>query len=251
MENTYNDDMERKRFLELYHRAEVTDTYTYTDFHTAHGMAIAKSIAGDEGIRVWGGYEGAERCIIRFGFLESTGYDEPFPIDLLLIRPKMEKYADRLSHRDYLGALMNLGIERKLLGDIIVFENRAYVFSVERMSKLIISDIDKVKHTPVECEMIDALPEEAMPRKKELSVNVSSLRLDGIVSHVFNISRSNAKALFSNEKISAGGVPVKSPGFEPAVDDIISVAGHGKFVYKGEKGITKKGNHVVMVEKYI
>ena len=72
---------------------------------------------------LFGGSEEAERMVVRFGDPEDMGYEEAFPITLLKIEPLLQKYADALGHRDFLGALMNLGIERSTLGDIFIKDN--------------------------------------------------------------------------------------------------------------------------------
>ncbi len=257
---------EKKRFKELFDRAEKTRSFCYTGFHSPVGAAIACGIAVVhkipaepaqgcfrvcEGVAAWGGYEDAERLMIRFGDPDATGYDEPFPIVVIKIAPKQQKYADKLSHRDFLGALINLGIERDVLGDIIVHENEGYVFAAENMAEYITLGLTRVKHTPVDCSIIDVLPEDAKPRLKEMDINVSSLRLDGIVAHVFNMSRGEVKSLFSSEKVSVGGFVQKSAAKEPSEDDVISVRGYGKFKYKGISHETKKGHYVVKVLKYV
>lgn len=78
------------------------------------------------GITLYGGREEAERKILRFGSEAELGYEQPFPICCIRIRPLSAKFADKLSHRDYLGALMNLGIERSTIGDILPGEGEAF-----------------------------------------------------------------------------------------------------------------------------
>ena len=249
--NERYEELEKRRLLELRDRADSCGAYFYTDFHTRHGVGLAMELSLDREIKVWGGYDEAERCMIRFGDAAEIGYEEPFPISVIHIAPRMQKFAEKLSHRDYLGAIMKLGIERGILGDILLSENAAYVMTVERMAGFITEGIATIRHTPVTCTLVEKLPEDVRPQKKPLSVNVSSLRLDGIISHVFHISRSESKSLFSSERISVGGMPLKSAGSEPRSGDIISVAGHGKFIYCGCEGKTRKGNYVVNIEKFV
>ena len=257
---------EKKRFTELYDRAKHTRSFFYTGFHSPHGVELACHIEGEHikptysggdrieagaSISFWGGYAEAERAMVRFGDAGEIGYDEPFPINIIVVEPKQQKYADRLTHRDFLGALVNLGIERDVLGDIIVHDNVGYVFSDERMSGFIVDTLTKVKHTPVNCYVIETLPEDARPQVKEREINVSSLRLDGIVAHVFKLSRSDVKTLFSSEKVMVGGMTQKNTGKEPKEGDIVSVRGSGKFRYLGVAHETKKGHLVIAIEKYV
>ena len=246
--DTRSEEQEKKRFLELAYRAEKTGQCVYTEFHSMHGVALAHDAArGICEVTEWGGYPDAERMMIGFGTDGNSG----FPVTLIRISPKQQKYADKLSHRDFLGALMNLGIERDVLGDIIVSENTGYVFAAEGMADFIMESISSVKHTAVNCEVIDSLPEDAKPKWKQMEINVSSLRADAIVSKAFNLSRGNSKDLFSSEDIAVNGAVLKNPGKEPDEGDVISVRGYGKFKYCGALRETKKGNLVCRIEKYV
>ncbi len=250
MENEHYE-AEKKRFQELYDRAERTGSYQFTDFHSQHGVALAQAVGAAGAISTWGGFADAERQMVRFGDPENIGYEEDFPISVIKIEPKVQKYADKLSHRDFLGALMNLGIERSVLGDIIVYENTGYLMACDRISEFLTDNISQVRHTAVKLSIIDALPEEARPKVKPMDVNVSSLRLDGIISHIFHLSRGDSKSLFSSERVFIGGLPAKNASVEPDEGDIISVHGHGKFRFCEVLHETKKGHYVVRVEKFV
>ena len=113
----------KKRLSELADRSYSKGQFTFTQFLNMAELSVYYEIGKTLNYAkpsVYGGYEGAERAVVRFGNPEELGYEEAFPIDLLEISPVAEKFADDLTHRDFLGALMNLGIERELLGDIIV-----------------------------------------------------------------------------------------------------------------------------------
>ena len=117
---------------------------------------------------LYGGYDLAERQML--GFLpdalsydtdpsDAGGYEAAnpdsgvFPIQCLSIRPLNAKFSDKLTHRDYLGSLMNLGTERSQIGDIIVEEERALVMVHERMAPYLMQELTRVKHTSVYCEL--------------------------------------------------------------------------------------------------
>ena len=117
------DDVEllKKRFIELANRAYNSGVYTFTDF-----LGLAEQSAFSEikkelrGIpyTAFGGAVGAERVMIRFGSEEVCSYEQPFPISVVKIEPSSQKFADKLTHRDFLGSILNLGIE--LLGITLV-----------------------------------------------------------------------------------------------------------------------------------
>ena len=224
--------------------------YVYTDFHSPSGAAVAYEVCSDREVKFWGGDDCCERVMLRFGDESEIGYSEDFPISIISVSPRQQKFADKLSHRDFLGALMNLGIERDLIGDIIVAGNCGYVFVVERMTELILDSVTSVKHTSVECRIIDELPEDARPVIRRMSVNISSERADAVVARVFGISRGEAKELFAKESVFVGGRESRGAGASLKEGDTVSVRGFGKFVFYGISGETKKGRLVAEVGKY-
>ena len=158
-----------KRFAELFRRAEAQGGYIFTNFLDLAGQdALQRSLPHLPPVpwTLFGGAEGCERRMLRLGDAESCGYDQPFPIACLRIAPASPKFAETLTHRDFLGALMNLGFERELLGDIVVREEAAYLFCVERIAPYIAESLRQVRRTAVRCAAMDALPEGEMYRLK-------------------------------------------------------------------------------------
>ena len=108
----------KNRIRELADKSYNQNQYTFTGFL---GLAEQDALWQVErevkfaGITLYGGREEAERKLLRFGSEAELGYEQPFPICCIRIRPLSAKFADKLSHRDYLGALMNLGIERSTM----------------------------------------------------------------------------------------------------------------------------------------
>lgn len=140
------------RFKELADRSYNKGQFTFTRFLSLAELSAFKYEESNLKYAspvIYGGYEEAERVLIRFGNKDELGYEEQFPIDILEITPLAEKFADDLTHRDFLGALMSLGIERELLGDIIVRGKKAYLFCLESISDYIIENLMSVKHTSV------------------------------------------------------------------------------------------------------
>ncbi len=250
MQNDDHDEQLIKRYGELAGRAERTGAYAYSDFHSPSGAALAYHVGGEGFVRLWGGQETSERVMVRFGNPEEMGYDEDFPIVLIRIAPIQPKFADRLGHRDFLGAIMNLGIERDVIGDVLVADNSAYVFACDRIAEFVCAELTQVKHTPVRCEIMDEVPAEAAPRLVAETVTVSSLRLDGIISHVYHLSRTEAKSKFAAEEVFVGGRACQRPEYEPGDGEVISVRGHGKFIYEGVSRRTSKERYAVRVSKY-
>lgn len=129
------------RINELAEKAYSENRFLFTDFLDMSQLSSFYGIEKDlayVGTAVSGGTEGCERCIVRFGSPDNLGYDESFPIALLYICPIQKKFSDTLTHRDFLGSVIGLGIERTKLGDIIVRDNEGYFFVADSISEYII-----------------------------------------------------------------------------------------------------------------
>ena len=126
----------RNRFSELAERAYARGRYEFTDFLSLAEVQYLYSAEKElayAGVALWGGYEGAERQIAGFG---NCAYEAAFPVCCLKITPTNAKFAEELTHRDYLGALVNLGLERSTLGDILPVRGAAYVYCLSRLRRL-------------------------------------------------------------------------------------------------------------------
>ena len=242
---------QKERYADLLEMSRRQHMYKYTDFLAQADAADACRAAPEAERAVFGGAENCERVMVRFGNPADLGYEEPFPIAVLKICPGSLKYAEALNHRDYLGALMHLGVERDVLGDILVRETGAYVFAEEHMADFLSRELTRVRHTPVVCEVLHHVPEDARPRLQEEEMIVSSLRLDNIAAKAFHLSRTRAKDLFAAGQVQVSGRLCEKESFVPAEGDIISIRGHGKFRCGSQTGETKKGNMVLSIFRYI
>ena len=201
--------------------------------------------------KLYGGAEGCERQMLRFGSEDACGYEAPFPILCLKIAPLSAKFAEPLTHRDYLGSLMALGIERETMGDIVVKPDGAYLFCEERIAPYIIEHFTQARHTALTCKIAEALPEGALFETKRLSVQVSSQRADALIARVYRLSRAEAQALFPAGKVFVSGRLCESPGYAPKAGDILSVRGFGRIRYVGIESLSKKGKENTAVELYV
>ena len=242
------------RIKELAERSYSENRFLFTDFLDMSQLSIFYGMEKDlsyVGTCVSGGAEGCERCIVRFGSPELFGYDESFPIVLLRISPVMKKFADILTHRDFLGSVIGLGIERSKLGDILVRDNEGYIFVMDTISEYIVENLSSVKHTSVKVSVCDDIPEALSPKFLEESIIVSSNRLDAIIAKVFNLSRNAALNLISEGKVFVCGRQETGNAKTLKDGDVVSVRGKGKFIFSGEGGNTKKDKLYIEVKKYI
>ncbi len=243
----------KNRFRDLADKAYEQGIFTFTGFLGLGEQDVfwkEESKLGYAGYSLSGGCENADRVILRFGRPEELGYEIPFPIVCICIRPAAPKFADQLTHRDFLGALMNLGIERSTIGDIKVGDTEAYLFCVDSMAEFICDNLEQVKHTPVKCTVTEEIRE--IPREKPVSVNiqVQSLRADAVLAKVYNLSREKSLELFRTGKVYVDGRLCENNSRQLKMGETMNARGYGKFILTGEPRETRKGRLSVEAAVY-
>lgn len=180
----------RKRASEAQKRVCFRKQPQFLDFLDLGEQQIVERLPQEPETRLllYGGFSDAERKMAGFFPAEAFEPEElylHFPICILKLSPKNPKFAQKLSHRDYLGAVMNLGIERAMTGDILVTEAGAYtealIFITKKMAQILQNELCKVRNTPVSCRLLnpDACTVCLQRPKEEIKLSVSSERIDG------------------------------------------------------------------------
>lgn len=183
-------------------------------------------------------------------FLPDEDYAGSYlPIATLKLVPVNEKFSDELSHRDYLGALMNLGLERSVLGDIMTGGEAAYLYCKENMAEYIIDNLTMVKHTSMRVSRADESVE-IVPEFEEIRGSVATPRLDSVLSLAFHGSRSSLSGLIEGKKVFVNSRLIESNSYQLKNGDVVSVRGYGKFIYNETIGTTKKGRAYISLSKY-
>lgn len=250
---TEDESLLQKRFLELAKKADQRGTYTFTAFL---GLAEQDVLARTERDIAYvphdtfGGAPGCERIMVRFGNDSLCGYEQAFPIVCIKAEPLSHKFADKLTHRDFLGALMNLGIDRSQLGDILVRGDTAWLFATETIAPFICDNLFRAKHTELRCTVVDELPEGNLFTLEPRECLVSSERVDGILAHVYNLSRSEALEHIRAGKVFVNGRRCDSGSQLLKSGEIVSLRGAGRFVYSGVQRTTKSGKLSVLIQMY-
>ena len=144
---------------------------------------------------------------------------------------------------------MGLGIERELIGDIVLREAGAYIFCVERMADFICQSLVQIGRTDVRCERAEP-PQGALREMREVRLQVSSPRLDAIAAHLFHLSRGDAQQLFRQGRVMVDDAPCERPDYQLRDGQVISVRGYGRAQYLGVDGQSKKGKDVVRIALY-
>lgn len=242
----------KKRMLELSKKSYYRGILTYSDFLDLNEQNILHSLSfSDTGVQVllFGGYETAERQMAAF-VSDALCCKEDYPIACIKISPLNRKFSDTLTHRDYLGSILNLGIERCKIGDILVEEDGAFVFCHTSMVDFLIDEICRIKHTPVKAERITEENQLPTPKREEISGTVASPRLDSVIGLAFRTSRSSMISYIESGKVFINGKSVVSNGYVLKEGDIVSVRGKGKFQFHSVTSKTKKNRSHVILYKY-
>lgn len=156
------------------------------------------------------------------------------------------------THRDYLGALLALGVKREKIGDILVSEGKALIAAHAELAGFLQQELSEVGRHKVEVQVLlgfDGLQAEIKKEKK--SDTIASPRLDAVVSAVLNLSREKAAALIEGEKVLIGGRAVTKVHAEIKAGDLVSVRGKGKFEIEDLSRLTKKNRRVLEYFRYI
>lgn len=225
-------------------------TNTFTNF--LDPLSISKLMAAVKvrGINAlpFGGYSGAERQMLGF-FCEEISEDG-FPITMLTITVN-KGFSGQITHRDCLGAILSLGIDRAKIGDIKFEESGAHFFAHNDICEYIAQNLTKVGGAGVSVFMqpaADANFEETEP--EQIRTTVASLRLDAIVGQCFKLSRANAQDLVAGEKVFVNWAAETRLSVQIKQDDVITLRGYGRIKIKEICGTTKKGRTAVIYYKY-
>lgn len=240
-----------RHLLDLCYRSTKQCAWIFSSFLTLEQQkAFLEDPASKEhSFHFWGGSDFSERCIMAAGSVEEIG-PPAYPISLVHAFPKNNHFSESLSHSDYLGALLNLGMDRSVLGDLHVHDNNAYFFCLNTALDFLISGLTRVRKTAVNALKIPDFPPDLAPHFRELSFTVPSERLDAIVAGFTGMSRNHLSPLFAAGKISVNSRPVYDGSKKVKTNDVITVKGFGKAVFDGISHTTRKGRYSVILRQY-
>lgn len=203
----------------------------------------------------YGGFDGAERCVLGLfpDYLTAFAKENPkeyFPVSALEI--SLSGYRE-LTHRDFLGAMLSLGISRETVGDIYVSDDKtAYAAVCDTVGEFLSQELASVGRDRVSCKIIGA---EALPRLErkfeELTDTVASLRLDGVVSSILSLSRDKAQRLILSGAVSVNHAEVCDKSCDVKEGDLLSIRGSGRFLLYSAGTLTKKGRIRITVRKFV
>jgi len=247
------EDLFKHHMLDLANQSQRQSRFTYSAFlGLPEQDQFVRMDADLNGLphKLYAPIELAERKIAVFGSAEEMGYEPTYPISIIEISPLAPKFAEELSHRDYLGAILNLGIERELIGDIVIKEKSAYVCCMDSITDFLLTSITRIKHTDVKATLSAFDIPALAPTLEEIRFNVASERIDSIVAVFCHLSRSKATELFSKERVFVNGKVITSLSYNLKENDVLTVRGFGKSIYDGIDGTSKKGRLYVKLRIY-
>ena len=199
-------------------------------------------------IGFYSGFDGdTERCVacVYSQWDEVEKYEYPIVILRSDIRGE-----DKLTHRDFLGALMNLMIKREYIGDILVINDECYIACHKNMASVIRGELKKVKKSFVDFEEYTDYLHYTRTISRQKSVTVASLRADAVLGAVLNCSRSEASSLIKQGMVSVNHLALKHSDFEIIDGDILSVRREGKFRISADGAKSRKDRYFITYYKY-
>ncbi|MDO4297243.1 MAG: YlmH/Sll1252 family protein [Lachnospiraceae bacterium] len=249
-----NDEVLKRRIQDLALLADRRGCILYSDFLSLYEQNILfdllQKFSWIHG-ETFGGYEGAERRMAAFLPSDASMQDAVYPISCIRIVPAQRKFAEQLSHRDILGALMNLGIERSKTGDIAVLEQEAFLFCSSQFASLVCDELNRIRHTTVRCTVCQPEDFTYAPSLERIRGSVASVRLDAVIALAFHASRSSLISLIEGGSVFVNGRLITTNAYSLKSGDLVSVRGHGRFRYCDVSGQSKKGRIWVEIDKYV
>ena len=229
-----------KNKCELWHKPQASHFFSEEE-----QAEIMKVYASSSLIKYDGGYDGARKKKIIFLYDEDDEYT-----DVVCLAAKIDQRFRQIGHRDILGALMSLQIDRGSFGDFWVHDDKIYLYTSTSMSPFLIDNLTKINQLSVSfSETSERVSQEY--KYKDIEVVVASERLDAIVAGITHLSRAKAKELITSNLVQINHMVVEEPEILCHNNNIISIRGYGRFVYAGVKKETRHDRKLILLKQSI
>lgn len=243
------------KILDKAQKAQEWGKVIHSDFADPYQQnLIGKLLTGrhETSYTLYGGYEGAERAVVILHPDFILPEDDELYCQFFKLLYIHSKTREVLSHRDYLGSLMGLGIKREKIGDIIVHDVCCNVIVLSEVAEYVSYNLTNVGNARVSVE-IKEIDEICVPefKQKDVKATVASMRLDCISSAGFGISRGKAAELIRSERLNLNWETVDSPTKQVKEGDTISIRGKGRIVLEKITGNTRKGRIGIVLKKLV
>ena len=238
------------RFEDLVNKAQNQNRVVFMDFLDPNMLLVLeREITRYSFLDIdsFGGNIYCERKMLAIFPLGFEVKEEDYPIKVI----KIEKNPGFL-HKDVMGSLFNLGLDRAKIGDIQVREENAQIFVHNNLAEFISLELTQISRYKVEVEIEEAKNAYPItPKFVELYLIVPSMRLDAVIGNIFKLSRNEATLFVKGNKVRVNHNEVTKPAFSVKEGDIISVRTKGRAIIEGLNGSTKKGNLKLKVNKFV
>ena len=230
----------------------------FLDMHERSVVSAMKNPFGDTKMYFYGGFDDAERNVAVF----MPEYITDAPVDYFNICPdddpiavieiEKDKFSHALGHRDYLGALMGLGIKREMAGDIIVSENGCRMAVLAKIAPFVAENLGKAGRGTLKAKIIP--PSQARDGVKAVgtpdSFTVSSMRLDSVVKNAFRLSRGDASDAIESGVVYVNDVECTKPDKKIVGGDKIVFRRKGRIIVGDCSSVSKKGRIIVEITRF-
>lgn len=238
------------RVLDKMEQAERRNVPAHTAFLSPQEQSAVQEVlklAGGRGV-FSGGYEGAERKVLAClpDWMEQYGGD-----DLRFLRCSFRK-EDKLTHRDFLGSLMGMGVARETVGDILVEEGSCDLVVLDTVADFLIQSWASAGRTALRVREI-AAAELIVPQVKvqEIRDTVMTLRLDAVAASGFSMSRGKAAELIASGRVQLNWQECTKGDRTVKAGDVITARGFGKFEIAEVGGMSRKGRTAILLRRYV
>lgn len=231
----------------------------FVGFLDPHGREVAQNtlnfLRSGAAYGFWGGCEDAERVFLGVGGDGEPPSAQAFPITAVEITwggfPRGTPSRGALTHRDFLGTVLSLGVERRRIGDIRVGEGRCVLFAEKPLGEFIVQNLTKVGGTGVQCAENPSAAVETAPSFQAISDTVASPRLDCVTAALVNSSRAEAARLIASGRVALNFSESSDPTRKVTDDSAVSIRGYGRFLVDSVGPVTRKGRYSLKARKYL
>lgn len=218
-----------------------TNRKILTPFLDETQQEVLKKVAGNRvSVSFFGGYEGAERKRACIG--------EENDFEIVQLCAKLSAY-DKVSHSDCMGALYNCGCKSDHFGDILVDENYVRVFVCQSIAQSVIENCTQIRRSHISFYEDDTIVEKNISLEMSHKI-IPSLRLDSLVAACANLSRAKAQNLIRSKNVKVNHICLEDCAYLCNNGSILSIRGHGRFLFEDVLKMTKNQKYVVSIGKY-
>lgn len=251
--NHINDDEKIIKMKQVLDKIEIVlknHIVEYTDFFDPYEISLAVSILNrfqEISYIISGGYESSERSIL----IIFPEYMYQGDIDLNLKFLEINGNVSNLRHPDFLGAILNLGITRDKVGDILIDNDRAVVVARSEISDFLYYNLEKISNINVKVNYISEININIEEEYEEIKVFLNSLRLDSVISSAYNISRKDSSNIILSNKVKVNWQSIDKVSYEINKNDLISTRGFGRVRVYDIIGKSRKDKLIVVLRKLL